>query len=250
MLIDWFTVSAQVLNFLILVWLLKRFLYKPILKAIDDRENGIAEELKMADTKRAEAQKERTEFEHKNEDFDQQRAGLLKQARDEAKTERERLLNEARKAVVDLNVKHQETLKKEEQDLHQSIVRRTQQEVFSIARKALVDLAGTSLEERMVDIFVRRLKKLTPENRLLLSTKQNEAGDPIMVSTSSDLSEPQRSELESAIKESLGKEVRVQFKTTPDLLAGIELKTNGQKIGWNVADYLGALENSVSAHEG
>ena len=45
MLIDWFTVGAQVLNFLILVWLLKRFLYKPILNAIDAREKRIAAEL-------------------------------------------------------------------------------------------------------------------------------------------------------------------------------------------------------------
>ena len=42
MLIDWFTVGAQALNFLILVWLMKRFLYKPILHAIDAREKRIA----------------------------------------------------------------------------------------------------------------------------------------------------------------------------------------------------------------
>ena len=59
MLIDWFTVGAQVLNFLILVWLLKRFLYKPILDAIDAREERIAAELADADAKKAEAQKER-----------------------------------------------------------------------------------------------------------------------------------------------------------------------------------------------
>ena len=35
MLIDWFTVAAQVVNFLVLMWLLKRFLYKPIVYAID-----------------------------------------------------------------------------------------------------------------------------------------------------------------------------------------------------------------------
>ena len=45
MLIDWFTVGAQALNFLILVWLMKRFLYKPILTAIDTREKRIAAEL-------------------------------------------------------------------------------------------------------------------------------------------------------------------------------------------------------------
>ena len=49
MLIDWFTVAAQALNFLILVWLMKRFLYKPILNAIDAREKLIAKELADAD---------------------------------------------------------------------------------------------------------------------------------------------------------------------------------------------------------
>src|SRR5580704_7535080 len=97
MLIDWFTVGAQALNFLILVWLMKRFLYRPILRAIDAREKLIAGELADAATKKAEAQKEHDEFQHKNEEFDQQRAALLSQATDEAKTERQRLLDDARK---------------------------------------------------------------------------------------------------------------------------------------------------------
>ena len=96
MLIDWFTVVAQVVNFLILVWLLKRFLYRPILNAIDAREKRIATELADADAKKAEAIKERDEFQHKNEEFDRQRAALLSQATDEAKAERQRLLDEAR----------------------------------------------------------------------------------------------------------------------------------------------------------
>ena len=80
MLIDWFTVGAQVLNFLILVWLMKRFLYKPILSAIDEREKRIAAELADAAAKKAEAQKERDDFQHKNEEFEQQRAALLSQS--------------------------------------------------------------------------------------------------------------------------------------------------------------------------
>ena len=70
MIIDWFTVGAQTLNFLVLMWLLKRFLYKPILHAIDEREKRIATELANADKKKAEAQKERDEFRKKNEEFD------------------------------------------------------------------------------------------------------------------------------------------------------------------------------------
>ena len=58
MLINWFTVVAQAVNFLILVWLLKRFLYSHVLHAIDEREKGIANQLAEAEAKKAEAQKE------------------------------------------------------------------------------------------------------------------------------------------------------------------------------------------------
>src|ERR1017187_6487395 len=105
MLIDWFTVAAQALNFLILVWLLKRFLYKPILSAIDAREKLIATELADAARKKADAQKERDEFNHKNEEFDRQRAALFGKVTEEAKVERQRLLDEARKAAEALNAK-------------------------------------------------------------------------------------------------------------------------------------------------
>src|ERR1700689_1894127 len=149
MLIDWFTVGAQALNFLILVWLMKRFLYKPVLHAIDEREKRIAAELANADAKKAEAQKEHDEFQHKNEEFDQQRAALMTNATGEAQAERQRLLDEARKAAADLSSKRQAALQSEEQNLHQVIRRRTQQEVFAIARKVLTDLATTSLEERL-----------------------------------------------------------------------------------------------------
>src|SRR5580704_9507873 len=117
--IDWFTVVAQAINFLILVCLLKRFLYKPILHAIDEREKGIAAQLAEAEAKKAEAQKEREDFQHRNEIFDQEHAALLKKATDEAKTERQRLLDEARKDAEALRAKRQEALRNEQRNLNQ-----------------------------------------------------------------------------------------------------------------------------------
>src|ERR1700679_1486647 len=99
MLINWFPACAQAINFLILVWLLKRFLYKPILHAIDEREKGIAAQLAEAEAKKAEAQKDRDDFQHKNEAFDQERAALLQKATDDANAERRRLLDAARVAA-------------------------------------------------------------------------------------------------------------------------------------------------------
>ena len=97
MLIDWFTVGAQIVNFVILVWLLQHFLYKPILNAIDAREKRIAAELADANAKKAEAEKERADFENKNKAFDEQRSALLSKATDDAKAEGAQLLDKARK---------------------------------------------------------------------------------------------------------------------------------------------------------
>ena len=105
MLIDWFTVGAQALNFLALVWLMKRFLYKPILQAIDTREKKIAAELEAAASQKAEAEKDRLDLQRKQTSLDDQRAALMKEATDAAAAERTRLLAAARQAADALAAK-------------------------------------------------------------------------------------------------------------------------------------------------
>jgi len=243
--IDWFTVVAQAINFLILVWLLQRFLYKPILHAIDEREKGIARQLADAEAKRAEAQKELDDFQHKNETFDQERAALLKKATDEAAAERQRLLDEARKDADSLRAKRQEALRIEQRSLSQEIIRCTQKEVFAIARKTLADLATMSLEERMGEIFVHRLRALTGESKELLAAAIKTSPHPACVRSAFDLPPAQRSTIESAIKETFAAETQVQFETATELVSGIELSINGQKVAWSIADYLATLEKSA-----
>src|SRR5665811_1655404 len=245
MLIDWFTVIAQVVNFLILVWLLKHFLYKPILNAIDEREKRIAKELADADAKKAEAQKEHDEFQHKNAEFDQRRAALLSKATEEAQAERQRLLDEARKAAVALSSKRQEALRNEEHNLHQAIIRRTQQEVFAIARKTLTDLATTSLEERLGEVFTRRLREMDGKAKQGLGEALKSASDPAVVRSTFDVPAEQRAAIQNALNETFSAEIRVRFETAPDLVSGIELTTNGQKVAWSIADYLVSLEKGV-----
>ncbi|MEP6919216.1 MAG: F0F1 ATP synthase subunit delta [Acidobacteriota bacterium] len=245
MLIDWFTVGAQVLNFLVLVWLLTRFLYQPILHAIDEREKRIAAELAGADAKTAEAQKARDEFQHKNEEFDQQRAAMLSKATDEANAERQRLLEDARKAADALSAKRQDALRNDAQHLNQSIIRRTQEEVFAIARKTLADLAATSLEERVGEVFIRRVREMDAAARVVLGQALTTAPEPALVRTAFDLPEAQRAAIRTALNEAFSADIHLRFETAPEVVSGIELTTNGQKVGWSIAEYLGSLETRV-----
>ena len=245
MLIDWFTVGAQVVNFLILVWLLKRFLYRPILDAIDAREKRIAKELADADAKRAEAQKERDEFQHKNEAFDEQRSGLLVKATIDAKAEYQRLLGEARQAADALSARRQKALRDDARSLSKTISQRAGQEVFAIARKALMDLATTSLEERMGEVFNRRLREMDGKAKTGLGQALKTASEPALVRSAFDLPAEQRTAIQKALNETFSAAIDLRFETAPDLVSGIELSTNGQKVGWSITDYLTSLERGV-----
>ena len=246
MLIDWFTVGAQALNFIILVWLLRRFLYKPILNAVDAREKLIARELADAEGKKAEAQKERDVFEHKNQEFDRQRTGLLSKATDEAKVERQRLLDDARKAADALSAKRQQALRDDAGSLNQALRLRTEQEVFAIARKALADLANTSLEERMTAVFVDRLHALDAKAKAGLAAALKAPSQPAVVRSAFDLPAAQRTVLQKALNETFSNDIDLRFETAPNLVSGIELSGNGQKLAWSIADYLTSLEKAVA----
>src|SRR5215510_12857702 len=110
MLIDWFTVVAQSINFLLLVWLLKRFLYRPILSAMDAREQRITAQLHDAEALKQEAEAQSKDLRAASEEFARRKQALFDEAKAEADTTRERLSEEARHEIQSLRRKWHETL--------------------------------------------------------------------------------------------------------------------------------------------
>ena|ERR1700734_2313627 len=247
MLIDWFTVGAQVLNFLVLVWLLKHFLYKPILDAIDSREQRIAAELADAAAKQTAADNERGEFRNKSKALDEQRSALLAKAADEAKTERERLLSEARAEAAGLRTKQENAMRNDQMMLARATSRLATEEVFAIARKALADLASAGLEERMGEVFTRRLGEMDGKAKELLAAALETAAEPAVVRSTFDMPAKDRAAIQNALNESFSAEIRIRFETAPGAICGIELTANGQKLAWSIAEYLAALEQKVGS---
>jgi F-type H+-transporting ATPase subunit b len=245
MLIDWFTVGAQAVNFLILVWLMQRFLYKPILGAIDAREKSIAAALADATATRADAIKERDGFRHKSEEFEHQRATLLSKAVDDAKAERDKLVDEARTAADALSEQQRDAMRSEATSLRQAIGQRTQQEVFAIARKTLSDLATVTLEERLGEVFTRRLRTMDEGSKASLGAALKATATPAIVRSAFELPPEQRAAITNAINETFLIDVHPRFETSPELVSGIELMTNGQKLAWSISDYLRSVENGV-----
>ena len=247
MLIDWFTVMAQALNFLVLVWLLKHFLYKPVRDAIDARAKGIAATLADADAKTKEAQKQHDDFDGKNKAFDQQKAALLGKATDEAKTEHDRLIGEAHEEADGLRASQAAALKNDLAALSKEITRTASDEVFAIARKTLADLATASLEERVSAVFTHRLGQMSGETKQKLGDALRNSKDPAVVQSAFDMPADQRATIQNALNETFSASIRVRFESAPDQVCGIELTADGQKVGWSIADYLTSLDEKVGA---
>jgi len=244
--ISWFTVIAQILNFLVLAWLLRRYLYKPILEAIDAREKRIAIHIDEAEKKDANATKKSVELKKKNENFDKERDALMSKVKEEAKTEGQRLLQEARKQSLDLREKLDASLKEEQTQLSNEIARRTKVEVFSIARKTLKDLANTSLEDQIVNVFVNKLKKLSEEEKyaLINAFKASQKAE-IVVKSMFELDATQQKLITDSFKQALNISNSFKFEQNTDLLGGIELNSNGYKVAWSISDYLSSVEKTI-----
>lgn len=249
MLIDWFTVGAQLLNFIILVWLMKRFLYQPVLDAIATRELKIAAALADAATTEAEAHRQQDAFRQKNLAFDEQCSALLREARDTAKAEGERLRLDAREAADRESARRAKALLADLQHLHAEITRHTQQQVFDISRRVLGDLAGVGLEQRMCEVFIQRLQAIEGAALATLGAalRTVSAAEPAGLRSAFALAPAQQAAIRSALDTLVGLPVPLTFDTAPGLVGGIELSAQGQKLAWSIPDYLGALSSDLEA---
>ena len=241
MLIDWFTVIAQLINFLILIYLLKRFLYKPILNAIDARELRIANELDDAKKKQEQADVEKQQYQDLNDQLLKSKATLLTQAQTEANQAKEQMLNEARDAYQKLQDQYQLALMNEHKQLTGTLRRKVETEILETIRKTLADLADQSLESQMTTVFSTKLRQLNDSDRATLRTALQSKGHDLSIQSSYPVPSKEQQGLSEILVNMAGKNVPVLFETVPDALPGIILKVGGFKLSWSVENYLQAL---------
>jgi F-type H+-transporting ATPase subunit b len=246
MLIDWFTVCAQALNFFVLVWLMKRYLYRPILNAIDTREKRIASQLADAKTQKGEAKRDKELFEQKISEFDKQTADLVSKATDGANEQGQKIIDDAKKQADVLSAARAQALLNDVKHLDKDLASTVQNSVFGITRKALAEMADESLEECLVTVFIRRLKDLDVTGKNALKAAVQDSSDPAEVRSAFELAPKQQSAIKVAIHTALATDVSLRFAVQTDLISGIEFVANGQKVAWALSDYVSTLETTIT----
>lgn len=244
--IDWLTVAAQIVNFLILVWLLKRFLYGPVIEAMQKREKHIQARFDSAAQEEQHAKDEAERYRDQQQTLDREREEILADARHEADEIRRTLKQEARDEVDGQRHRWLEELESDKEETLSEISRQITRQVAHATRQALSELADAELETQAVKVFLKRLHALDEDEQKDLA--QALSGKNVAVVASAfDLPKKLRDQIGVAVSGLLGSEASLRFEQSAELTCGLELVVADRKIGWNVADYLDGLEQDLDA---
>lgn len=240
MLIDWFTITAQVINFLILLALLKIFLFDKIKNAMDQRENDIQARFDTAEKQKKEAQKALDDYKAQIKSFHDDRDARLKKVDKEVKDRKTVLVKEARQEVDALKKNWQNALEKQKTSFWDQFQKQAARLIFDTVQKTLSFLADTNAQDQAVKHFLTRLKDL--DKGSLPDTLET----PPQVSTGFKLSEKQQKSIQQAVSQKLADVQQIEFNVRPELIFGIALFAGGKKITWHAQDYLASLEKELN----
>ncbi|MFO7979390.1 MAG: F0F1 ATP synthase subunit delta [Candidatus Aminicenantes bacterium] len=244
--IDLFTFIAQIINFLILVILLRQLLYKRIVRAMDQREEKIKARMREAEEKQEKADQEAESFRGKKEKLEKEEQKILNKAEQQADKKKQDLLDKARKEVDENKKKWQESLQRQKESFLTQLKETAGRQIYAAVRKVLNDLADEELEDRIIQYFISRIKKLDKKKKKELQEKLISSSGKVMVISAFEIKKKLRKSLEEAVQEIFDKEVPLEFEQESGLIGGVELHAHDQTIAWSIDSYLSELEERLT----
>ena len=243
--IDWITVGAQILNFLVLVWLLNLVLYRPVTRAMEGRADAIRDRFAKAERREAEAAREAELCQAERVALEERRTEMLDDAQEEARALAHRLEREARADVDMRRGAWVDQLRDEQARFLGELRHHVAGHVGRVARRVLSDLAGADLETAMANTFIKQLHGLESKTLADLRAEAEDAGGDVSIESAFVLNAQGRARLEDAVREKIHADARIAFREEADLICGLRLRIRGQTVQWNVDDYLDALEETT-----
>lgn len=236
----------QIVNFLILLILLRKFLFRPVTKAMDRRAAKIAAHFDAAEQKETEAIEKSEALDGEKKELQAGRDAMLAEAKADAEKLRHELSEKAREEVAAQAERWHDDLRREKDAFVQQMQKRIGEQVCTVAAKALEDLASADLERAMVNVLVGKLESLPDEERKELVDSINESGEPVVVATAWELPGDDRERATAAVRKHIAKDASIEFAVAPELTCGVELRVAGREIAWTVESYVQGLGEALT----
>ena len=243
--IDLFTLIAQIVNFLVLVLILRQLLYKRIVRAMDERENRITSRLEEAHEKEKKAERQEEKYRRKQEELEEARREKLDEAAKEAEKRKKELLEEARSDVEKDRRRWNESLQNQKRNFLTRMRSTISRQTCAIARRALGDLADAELERHIARSFTQRLGDLDEDRRKELRGELGSETAGARIVSAFDIGDEQADALRGAVRDLLGEEADVSFERDEELICGVELHAGDHSVAWSVDAYLTELEQEL-----
>lgn len=236
--LDWSTVALEIINFLVLIWLLKRLLYKPVLSAIAQRKADIQRTLSDAETVRKEAQSLREQYEHRQAEWEQEKEKARNQMLEEVNAERVHLLAALQSSLEQEGEKARVLEERRLSEWTRQVEDTAIAQGGEFAARLLSRFASAELEARLVEMVIEDLRELPEERLQVIRTACVKADPSVIVSSAHVLSKSQRESLTEAVQTLLGRVVYCEWREDAHLLAGIRLSLGPWMLGANLQDEL------------
>lgn len=251
--IDWLTVAAQIVNFLVLVWLLQRFLYRPIVSAMAERENRIETRLAEAKDARTQVAAEAERLRAAQAELAASREQVLREVQQEADDLRKTLTADLHAEMEARRHSWETHLADERQAFAARLRQRAGHQVIDIVARVLKDYAGSDLAGQLASTFADRLATLDTAARDKLGDAANRAADHAAddtdqrarVESSVPLTPAARRQITRAIHDHIAPDLDVAYLEDDSLLLGLRLTIGEQTLEWSATRFLGRLETTL-----
>ena len=248
--LDWTTFALEILNFLVLVWILQRLLYQPILKVIAERKAEIRDTYSKADRLRKEAEALREQYENRQAEWNREKEMVRHRMVEEVNAEKTRLLAALQHSLEQEREKVRALEERRLTDLTRQAEDAAIAQGGRFAARLLARLASAELETKLVEILLEDLRRIPAEQRQAIRTACAKADMSAIVTSAHALSQSQRESLLEVLQSLLGQSVSCEWREDQDLMAGIRLSLGPWMLGANLQDELKAFSEaapSVSA---
>jgi F-type H+-transporting ATPase subunit b len=215
---SWWTFALQAVNFLILVWLLQRFLFKPVKAIVARRKEEISLALTEASAERESAERVKHEIEAQRARIDAERQKIIDEQRAELAAQRQKIIEEARIEAGKIKEQASKQLDAERVAAAEELFQRTVALATDLAQRLLSELAVPSIEQLFLGQVVHYLDQLPVEERARLFPRAG--ADSLLVTTAHPLSAQDQAEWSAQLAKRLGTDSKVKFTADPTLIAG------------------------------
>jgi F-type H+-transporting ATPase subunit b len=248
--IDLFTFIAQIVNFLILVVLLRQLLYKRVVRAMDQREERIKARLQEAEDKQKKADEEAETYRRKQDELEQKKERIIDQAEQQADERKQDLLEQARQEVDENQRKWRDALERQKETFMNNLRETAGRQIYAAVRKVLNDLADEELEDQIIRFFIKRIKNLSKDRKQAIRSELKDSSGKVTVVTAFGINEKLKDALQKEVNDLFDREMKIEFEEDNELVCGVELRARDQTIAWSIDSYLSELEERLSREMG